>query len=239
MTSIISLLFYGQNIQEDDLQHLQLFTEYGRLAAEAGENRGCPFQKLLFLIRDWSYPYDAPYGHEGGKRILERRLEISEKQHPELQQLRKHIRSCFSSINCFLLPHPGLKVATSPQFDGRNRDIEAEFKKHLAELVPSLLAPKNLVKKQINGRDVTCQELLEYVRAYVGVFGGNELPEPKTMLEATAEANNLAAAAVARDVYSRSMEKLCGGEQPYMAPRELEQNHREFKEHVSEIFRTI
>ena len=32
------------NIQEDDLQHLQLFTEYGRLALEdSGET---PFQKL-------------------------------------------------------------------------------------------------------------------------------------------------------------------------------------------------
>ncbi|XP_022692481.1 atlastin-like [Varroa jacobsoni] len=230
MTSSIQVYNLSQNIQEDDLQHLQLFTEYGRLASEAGTHDCAPFQKLLFLVRDWSYPYDAPYGPEGGKEILERRLEISEKQHPELQQLRRHIRSCFSSITCFLLPHPGLKVATSPHFDGRNRDIEKEFKTQLSDLVPSLLAPKNLVKKQIDGRDVTCQELLEYFRAYVNVFGGNELPEPKTMLEATAEANNLAAVAVARDFYTREMEKLCGGDQPYVSPRELQTHHVRFKD---------
>lgn len=45
--------------------------------------------------------------------------QISDKQHPQLQQLRKHIRSCFSEVECFLMPHPGLDVATSPQFDGR------------------------------------------------------------------------------------------------------------------------
>ena len=65
-----SVLVYNltSNIQEDDLQHLQLFTEYGRLAIEdSGET---PFQKLMFLVRDWSYPYENDFGLEGGKDIL-------------------------------------------------------------------------------------------------------------------------------------------------------------------------
>jgi len=44
---------------------------------------------------------------------------VKQNQHEELQNVRKHIHSCFSSIGCFLLPHPGLKVATNPYFDGR------------------------------------------------------------------------------------------------------------------------
>jgi len=36
-----------------------------------------PFQKLQFLIRDWSYPYEAPYGPEGGDQIVKRRLAVS------------------------------------------------------------------------------------------------------------------------------------------------------------------
>ena len=47
------------------------------------------------------------------------RFQVSDKQHPELQSLRKHIRSCFQEIGCFLMPHPGLKVATNQHFDGR------------------------------------------------------------------------------------------------------------------------
>ena len=39
--------------------------------------------------------------------MLERRLKVSEKQHPELQALRKHISSCFGRIDGFLMPHPG------------------------------------------------------------------------------------------------------------------------------------
>ena len=83
-----SVLVYNltSNIQEDDLQHLQLFTEYGRLALEdSGET---PFQKLMFLVRDWSYPYERNYGLDGGKGILDVRLKVSDKQHPELQALR-------------------------------------------------------------------------------------------------------------------------------------------------------
>lgn len=34
------------------------------------------FQSLMFLIRDWSYPYEHNYGLEGGKRFLEKRLQV-------------------------------------------------------------------------------------------------------------------------------------------------------------------
>lgn len=101
----------------------------------------------MFLIRDWSYPYEHEYGLEGGKTFLEKRLQVAllyinslffcywswddelkcpldicqvkQNQHEELQTVRKHIHSCFSNIHCFLLPHPGLKVAINPNFDGR------------------------------------------------------------------------------------------------------------------------
>ena len=46
-------------------------------------------------------------------------FQVKDAQHEELQTVREHIHSCFTDISCFLLPHPGLKVATSPSFQGQ------------------------------------------------------------------------------------------------------------------------
>lgn len=223
MISSVQIYNLSQNIQEDDLQHLQLFTEYGRLAmADSGT---IPFQCLQFLVRDWSYPYEAKYGAEGGKQLLTKRLEVSDKQHPELQSLREHIKACFSKIECFLLPHPGLKVATNLDFDGRLADIESEFKIYLKQLIPMLLSPGNLVLKKINGQKIKARELLHYFKSYINMYSGNELPEPKSMLMATAEANNLSAVAESKEIYTSMMEEICGGNKPYLATASLELQH--------------
>lgn len=235
MISSVQVYNLSQNIQEDDLQHLQLFTEYGRLAMEDSTER--PFQRLQFLVRDWSFPYEAEYGMSGGHKILERRLQISDKQHPELQQLRRHISSCFNNISCFLMPHPGLRVATNPNFDGRLLDIEFDFKKQLQVLVPLLLSSENLVLKEINGQKITARELLEYFKAYIKIYQGDELPEPKSMLQATAEANNLSAVATAKDLYVKEMEKVCGGDHPYLSSSKLQRRHEKLKERAIETFK--
>ncbi|XP_015251087.1 PREDICTED: atlastin-2-like [Cyprinodon variegatus] len=245
MTSSVQVYNLSNNIQEDDLQHLQLFTEYGRLAME--ETKTKPFQSLMFLIRDWSFPYEHEYGLKGGCKFLRKRLEVKACQHEELQNVRRHIDSCFKNIACFLLPHPGLKVSTNPHFDGRMQSIHqnnnqffvCEFQTLIAELVPLLLAPDRLVEKEISGSRITCKDLVEYFKAYIKIYQGDELPHPKSMLQATAEANNLTAVAGAKELYSRNMEQVCGGDQPYMAPADLEHYHAAFAEDSVKYFRSI
>lgn len=34
------------------------------------------FQCLMFLVRDWSFPYESPYGVAGGRKVLEKRLQV-------------------------------------------------------------------------------------------------------------------------------------------------------------------
>lgn len=110
------------------------------------------------------------------------------------------------------MPHPGLTVATNPRFNGRlaglspffersslwqsdivqlssvsmnvwfATDIESEFKKYLQVLIPGLLAPQNLVIKEISGQKVKAKELLQYFKSYIEIYKGDELPEPKSML---------------------------------------------------------
>ncbi|XP_034037486.1 atlastin-3 [Thalassophryne amazonica] len=224
MTSSVQIYNLSQNIQEDDLQQLQLFTEYGRLAMD--EIFLKPFQSLMFLIRDWSFPYEYTYGFKGGNVFLDKRLQVKEAQHEELQTVREHIHSCFTNISCFLLPHPGLMVATSPTFEGQLSDVAAPFKEQLKDLIPNLLHPDNLAEKEINGNKVTCMGLLEFFKAYIKIYQGEDLPQPKTMLMATAEANNLAAVATAKNQYYKNMEKVCGGDLPYVAPDCLEEKHQ-------------
>uniref|UniRef100_A0A5F8HDX4 GB1/RHD3-type G domain-containing protein n=1 Tax=Monodelphis domestica TaxID=13616 RepID=A0A5F8HDX4_MONDO len=234
MTSSVQIYNLSQNIQEDDLQQLQLFTEYGRLALDEIFQK--PFQTLMFLIRDWSFPYEYRFGLKGGMQFLEKRLQVKEQQHEEIQNVRNHIRSCFSRVTCFLLPHPGLLVATNPAFDGKLKDIAPEFKEQLQELIPFVLDENNLMEKEINGSKITCRGLLEYFKAYIKIYQGEDLPHPKSMLQATAEANNLAAAASAKDMYYNNMQKVCGGEQPYLAAESLQERHDEFKKQALEHF---
>jgi len=231
MISSIHVYNIMQNLQEDDLQHLHLFTEYGKIALDESTDR--PFQKLTFLIRDWSFPYEHKYGYDGGKELLEKRFEVKEKQHAELRDLRINLKKCFDTLNCYLMPHPGLKVCTSPEFDGKLKDIENEFKQYVKKFVEGTFTP-NLSVKQINGREITTMELFEYFKAYCRIFEADELPEPKSMLMATAEANNLAAKAIAKEFYMHAMEQHCGGDRPYMHPHHLTVANTQIKEEAME-----
>ena len=74
MTSSTFIYNLDENIQEDDLQHLQFFTNYGKLALD--ESGDAPFQKLAFLVRDWQFPYEKAFGAEGGKQLLDATLKV-------------------------------------------------------------------------------------------------------------------------------------------------------------------
>jgi len=223
MTSSVLVYNLFNNIQEDDLQHLHYFTEYGRLALE--DSGQIPFQRLQFLVRDWQYAYEEPYGEQGGKNILDKQLKIDEKQHTELQALRSNLTSCFSDMTCFLLPHPGKHVATNPNFKGTLSDVDEEFLQYLKEFMPLLLSPKNVVIKFLGGKMVKAKEIVTYYKSYMEIFKGNTMPEPKSMLEVTIEVNNLVSLASAKELYMASMESLCGGDRPYLNEQVLELEH--------------
>lgn len=236
-TMMSSVLVYNisQNIQESDLQYLQLFVDYARLAQQ--QRAGKPFQKLLFLVRDWYHLRDAGYGAEGGRTLLKRRLELAHHQPEQLQELRRYIKSSFTDIDCFLLPNPGKKVTTCESFDGRLSDIDEDFKEQLEILIPSLLAPENLTTKKINGQHITCGEFHIYMKAYVDVFNGGELPEPMSVLQATAKANNLAAVFKALKLYTTRMSQLCKGEK--ISAKRLRRYHDAERENALTMFQNI
>ena len=101
-----------------------MFSEFGRLALEK-KNSIClitkPFQRIVFLIRDWSNAEENPFGSKGGKDYINSYLDPTNKE-GELRERRLHIRQCFDQIDCYLMPYPGQKVAghvANGHFDGR------------------------------------------------------------------------------------------------------------------------
>jgi atlastin len=189
-------------------------------------------------VRDWSYPYDHEFGEKGGTDYLKKVLQVKDGQHEEIKIVRQHIQGCFDRVFSFLLPHPGLKVATNPSFKGHLSDIDSSFKENLAQLVPLLVSGEGLMVKKINGNPVTGSGLLDCFQVYMKIYQSETLPEPKSMLEATAEANNLNAQNASRDRYIKEMEKLCGAETPYLAPEKLEAKHKELTQLCLEQFKT-
>jgi len=118
------------------------------------------------------------------------------------------------------------------------REIESSFKDHLNKFVPLLLSPSNIEIKKISGNEVKCKELVGFFKAYIDIFKGDEMPEPKNMLEATAEANNLASLSESKEIYMRGMEDVCGTEKPYVNEQVLEMEHLRIRDSALEVFNT-
>lgn len=201
-TLLSSVQIYNvmQNIAESDLHHLELFSEYGRLAAKKGVTK--PFQKLMFLVRDWQYPTDFEYGSDGGLQYLKDYLGNHDDQEQEQRSIRSHIQSCYDNIGCFLMPFPGIKVSNNQNFCGNLKDIEDDFKKLLRSLVPELLAPENLFVKKIGGQSLTCADFLEYFKQYLEAFHSKEMPAPTTLMDANARAHNERVLSKSKEYYT-------------------------------------
>jgi len=73
-----------------------------------------PFQRIVFLIRDWSYGKERQYGSRGGQDYIDDYLKISREKedNDELGDRRRQIRQFFSKVDCYLMPKPGEKIET-------------------------------------------------------------------------------------------------------------------------------
>lgn len=178
MLSSVQCYNLMQNIREDDLQHLQLFTEYGRLAIDQTNKK--PFQHLLFIIRDWQYASEIGYG-SNGQTVIDELITEKNERTPEMHELRIRIESSFGIMEVFLMPHPGFTVTQGRKFNGDIKQIDAEFLMYVKELTPRLFAPENLSVKKINGQKIRARDLVQYLQAYLNIFNADTLPKPKTI----------------------------------------------------------
>ncbi|VDP24217.1 unnamed protein product [Heligmosomoides polygyrus] len=145
--------------------------------------------------------------------FFQQELSVSPDQPEEIRCVREQLSDCFEQISCFLLPHPGYRVAERQSFRGHVKDLRPIFREELKKMVPSLLNPHALQPKLINGKPVTCRKLMQYFKEYVSSFDGNTLPEANSILNANAKLICIEAAHEAKVAYCRGMDRVPSGDQ--------------------------
>lgn len=186
-----------------------------------------PFQRLDFLVRDWQdFSRNQTLAEKREDMKLYMKELLSSRKQKDLADTREQISSCFESVECFLLPHPGHEV-TEREYDGSVDAIDNRFLELLTAYLDDLFDASNLVPKKIHGMPVTSRELYTYIKAYAALFREASIfPEAKTLLEATAEANNVNMRDKALTKYKREMDQVAGAKCSYVPIQELESHHQ-------------
>ena len=239
-----------KRIQEDNLQQLALFSEYGRMAlqndekdkgADGGTAGGAdgeedipaeqpkPFQRIDFLVRDWQN-FDEEEDLDAMEFEMDEYLAevLAEREADDLKETREQISDCFESVTCFMLTHPGFAV-TKKTYSGEVSKMEPTFLRLLDRYCERVFKRgENVVPKAIRGKELTAVELGAYVKAYAQMFEtGARFPEASTMLEATAHANNTNATTQTVQEYKGKMDRIAGPSvTSFLREEELEEMHR-------------
>lgn len=161
---------------------------------------------------------------------------IKDRGMEDLQATREQITRCFSSVDCFLMPHPGFRV-TKKTYDGSVKNIEAFFREMLNRYV-RIVFDENVEPKLINNRALTGKSLQNFFVVYCKMFqsGGGSFPKAMTMLEATSEGNNRDAFDMAKAVYTHGMDKVAGIGCKFIKEKELVVIHEKLYREAIELF---
>jgi len=137
LTALLSskLIYNIQNrIEEDKLENLDYFTSFAEKACgvvhQHAENASDkpPFGHLELLIRDWAN-YEDGWSLGQCKEQMDEHLDDhlnAAKVPGDAKERVERLRSCFNTVDCFGLVHPGLAV-TKPKYEGKISDISTDF----------------------------------------------------------------------------------------------------------------
>eukprot|EP00088_Acartia_fossae_P026749 TRINITY_DN27537_c0_g1_i5.p1 TRINITY_DN27537_c0_g1~~TRINITY_DN27537_c0_g1_i5.p1 ORF type:complete len:614 (+),score=188.30 TRINITY_DN27537_c0_g1_i5:33-1844(+) len=206
LMSSVTIYNLFRQIKEDDLHHLAFFSEFGKLAYSGSNSHYTPFQKLLFLVRDWEWVDERPYGLDGGKSYVS--VVLDSKSNKETKELRERMPTLFEDITCCLMPEPGKKVTKTKHFQGTVDDIEPDFLRELKALLPSLLGPKKMSAKTIDGSRVKGKEFVDDFSVYFKNFKENDSIQAQTLVQSMIENGQRKSLETSLATYVRSMDAL-------------------------------
>ncbi|CAG9800754.1 unnamed protein product [Chironomus riparius] len=177
LLSSMQVLNIMREIDENHLQHLNFATDFANCLGNnqlTGGNDAKAFQKLTFLLRDFPYPGDYPFGMVGGTKYINEVLNIEKTvQNQEVLSVRQHINNAYEKIECCLLPHPGNTVCENKSYDGRLSEMSDRSKVEFKNAIEHLLMPNNLIPKRINGIDLTGSLMRTYLEKYFQLINSN------------------------------------------------------------------
>ncbi|CAG7822959.1 unnamed protein product, partial [Allacma fusca] len=110
-------------INENTIATLAKFMQYGQIASECFD--GKVFQRLMFLIRDWTTT-GFEYGAAGGQGFILKCLSSKPRMAQQAKDNRKLIHDNFEDYNAYLMPFPGREVV-SDDFTGSVGEMNEEF----------------------------------------------------------------------------------------------------------------
>ncbi|VDN08324.1 unnamed protein product [Thelazia callipaeda] len=211
-TLLSSVQIYNifEAIHEDSLANLSLLIEYGRLIMNEPIYSKPPLQTIAFVVRDFKPLSDeCSYGYEGGMDYLKGALETLSHQSNRLKIIEENIWNCFEQTLCFLLPHPGHRVADRESFRGYVKEMKPLFKEEVKKMTTHLLNPRALKPKIVNGKMVTCKKIMDVFREFAKTLDSCIIPDPQLIVDTNAQLNFMEASSEARNAYIKGMDRVC------------------------------
>ena len=240
LTSSVMILNTSNDVQEDTLKSFQNFLSFGLLALDRDDSNVStkPFQNLVFLVRDWENHEEFPFGNEGGRRFIKRKLEEKSDHDAFHRKLRKQMKECFEDIDCFLFPYPG-KSAREKSFTGSVINASEDFRSFAQEIqncIEKLVNPDNFPFKTLNGNVLSAKDVLDIFRSYTEIFNSDELPSSNDLYNAAAERCNAVITSKCVTAFVTTLESSLSSV-PYLEENELDEAKENAEEDAMKMFR--
>ena len=200
-----------------------------------------PFQQIEFLVRDWQ-SFEDDEDTTACEREMTGYLEsvLEERDASDLRDTRRQIHSCFDTISCYMMTHPGFKV-TKENYSGTISQVDDIFLTFINQYCHKVFSKALDNPKMLNGRELRACELGTYISAYAGMFeDGARFPEATTMLDATTNANNSNASVIATNHYKDNMDIVSGVDcTEYVKEDELDETNERLRQEAMYCFDAI
>ncbi|XP_064465496.1 atlastin-2-like isoform X2 [Ornithodoros turicata] len=182
-----------RSLNRSVLENLQFFVSCAHMLKRAQhckeDEKSYALEHLLFLVRDWEFVDEIPYGFDKAGDFIAQWLTPDHSAPDSLNNTRNEITRCIKDISSFLMPHPGHQIKELT-FNGGTHGLREDFKTQLDNLVSVLLSPENLVPKMLNGRPVTCDDFKGLLLTYSSLCKRGKLPDVQTVTDQAAFVHN-------------------------------------------------